>query len=33
LPLVFTGRAARRRRGSRLKLRSALDTDEVFHRG
>jgi hypothetical protein len=32
LPLVFANRAARRR-GSRVKLRSALHADKVFHRG
>jgi hypothetical protein len=32
LPFVFANRAARRRLGSRAKLRSALYADEVFHR-
>jgi len=32
LPFVFANRAMRRRVGSRVKLRSALHADEVFHR-
>jgi hypothetical protein len=31
LPFVFTNQAAGRRLGSRVKLRSALDADKVFH--
>jgi hypothetical protein len=33
LPFVFANCATRRRFGSRAKLRSALHTDKVFHRG
>ena len=33
LPLVFTNQAAGRRLGSRIKLSSTLDADEIVHRG
>src|SRR5207249_4074673 len=33
LPLVFTNQAAGRRLGNRVKLRSALHADKVFHLG